>query len=82
MGYAFHDLAGYLTDKNYHLLISEWYPIVEYGVEHKWRQFDLYPCELFNKEAYGNIIAVKDSKMFNDLLSASEKYEKHSLKTP
>jgi len=76
LGYIFHELARYLTDKGYHLLISEWYPVVEYGLTHKWRCFAKYPCELIDKRATGNIIAVEDSSVFYDLLSIAKKYEK------
>jgi FkbM family methyltransferase len=51
LGYDFHDLAKYLQDKGYDLMVSEWYPIVEYGRQHKWRQFSSYPCELYDQKA-------------------------------
>ena len=59
LSYNFHDLAEYLCQQGYHLLISEWHPIKSYGTEHKWSCFKNYPCELDDKKAWGNIIAVR-----------------------
>jgi FkbM family methyltransferase len=75
LGYKFHDLAKYLTGHGYHLLISEWYPVVEYGAIHRWRCFDIYPCELKDKNATGNIIAVKETFVFKKLLVIAKRYE-------
>ena len=74
LGYTFHDIAKYLMNKGYKLLVSEWYPLIEYGLVHNWRRFETYPCELLDNEAAGNIIAVSDSKVFDNLLDISNKY--------
>ncbi|MES9904328.1 MAG: FkbM family methyltransferase [Sedimenticola sp.] len=60
LGYSFHDLAGYLEQKGYRLVVSEWYPIKRYGITHDWRRFTPYPCELEDPNAWGNILAVKE----------------------
>lgn len=75
LGYNFHNLADFLVDKDYQLLISEWYPIVEYGMRHRWRRFTTYPCELMDKDAWGNIIAVKQKDVFSNLLAITAKYK-------
>ncbi len=74
LGYDFHDLAKYLQDKGYDLMVSEWYPIVEYGIQHKWRQFSSYPCELYDQKAWGNIIAVKDGALKSNLELITKNY--------
>jgi len=71
LGYGFHDLAGYLADKGYHLVVSEWYPIERYGIEHSWRRFATYPCDLEDVAAWGNIIAAKES-VYRSLIAACE----------
>lgn len=76
LGYDFHDLATYLQGKGYALLVSEWYPMVEYGLQHKWRQFSSYPCQLKDQKAWGNIIAVKDSSLKTDVAAIADKYAK------
>jgi FkbM family methyltransferase len=60
LGYSFHDLAGFLVQQGYDLLVSEWYPIETYGQLHNWRRFITYPCELSDGNAWGNIIAFRD----------------------
>ena len=55
-----HDILKFLTKKNYHFLISEWFPIVKYGTKHKWKK--LYPINSskFNVNGWANIIAFKN----------------------
>ncbi len=67
LGYTFHDLAQFLQKQKYKLLVSEWYPILEYGAQHYWRRFIEYPCELSDPRAWGNIFAVKNSSIFDQL---------------
>lgn len=57
----FTDIIEKLTDLNYTVLISEWDPIVKYGLEHSWHSFKAWPCELSNNMSWGNILAFKDS---------------------
>jgi len=68
LGYTFHDLADYLVDRGYRLIVSEWYPIRQYGVQHDWRRFALYPCDLEDSRAWGNILAAKTDRVFERLL--------------
>ena len=64
LGYTFDDLAKFLHDRGYQLLVSEWYPIVEYGRAHRWRGLSEYPCDLADEGGWGNIIAVKDPDLY------------------
>jgi hypothetical protein len=49
------------------MIVSEWYPIKEYGEEHRWRRFIQSPYELHTLKAWGNIIAVKEPRLFTRL---------------
>jgi FkbM family methyltransferase len=69
LGYDFHNLANFLVDLHYHLLISEWYPVKIYGNTHKWRRFTSYPCQLVDPKGWGNIFAVKDQGQFEQLMT-------------
>ena len=60
LGYGFHDLARYLVERGYRIMVSEWFPIERYGTTHRWRRFQPYPCELLDVAAWGNLIAVRD----------------------
>lgn len=72
-GYKFKDLANYLVGQEYQVLVSEWYPIVEYGQSHRWRTYHTYPCDLSNPEAWGNIIAVQNEDIFNSIKQSIRK---------
>ena len=53
LGYDFHTLASFLQEKGYQLLVSEWYPVKQYGSLHRWRRFSTYPCHLDNAARLG-----------------------------
>ena len=57
LGYSWRDLAEYLMERGYELLVSEWYPIVRYGRRHRWRGLKRYPCAFDSTDAWGNLIA-------------------------
>ncbi len=67
LGYGFHVLARFLVDKGYVVMVSEWYPVVEYGGNHRWKRFIEYPCELDDDKGWGNFIAVKGEVHTNRL---------------
>lgn len=62
LGHSVHDIAGFLIDQGYSVLVSEWEPIVEYGARHTWRRFAPYPTEVAG-DSWGNLIAVDPSLM-------------------
>ncbi len=59
LGYTFHDLACFLVDKGYTVYVSEWHPIIRYGIRHDWRQLLRYPCELADPKGWGNLLAFR-----------------------
>ena len=61
LGYKFNDIAAYLIDKGYTIYVSEWHPIVRYGVAHSWNTLKRYPCHLQDKNAWGNLLAFNPS---------------------
>jgi FkbM family methyltransferase len=65
---GYHALGGFLADRGYLILVSEWEPIVEYGLRHRWRRFVQYPAALLDGAAWGNLIAVRDAVTFDRLL--------------
>lgn len=59
LGYDFNDLATRLTGLGYDVWVSEWHPVVQYGVVHDWRGLSHYPCQLENN-AWGNLLAFRN----------------------
>lgn len=67
LGYCLNDMVDFLLSKAYHLIISEWYPIKSYGGPHHWRCFAIYPYTLKDTKGWGNIIAVRDGNVYDEL---------------
>jgi FkbM family methyltransferase len=66
LGYSWRDLADNLLGHGYGVLVSEWYPVVRYGTSHRWRGFKVYPANLTDDKAWGNLIAT--DRGFDDLI--------------
>jgi FkbM family methyltransferase len=60
LGHSYHDVAQYLADKGYAVYLSEWHPIVQYGIRHDWRRVVAYPAEGVPADAWGNILAFRN----------------------
>jgi len=73
LGYTFHHLACFLVDKGYTVYVSEWHPIIRYGIQHDWRQLMRYPCELADPNGWGNLLAFRDPIDEQALIAATKK---------
>lgn len=73
LGYTFHDLAHFLVDRGYTVYVSEWHPIIRYGIRHDWRQLMRYPCELADRKGWGNLLAFRDPIDEQALIAAVKK---------
>lgn len=58
-GYTTADLANFLAECGYTVLVSEWYPIERYGVQHQWRRLARWPVDVPD-DAWGNLVALLD----------------------
>ena len=67
LGYDFDDLAGFLNDLGFAVLVSEWYPIERYAGKHRWRSVREYPCDLDDASGWGNLIASKDRALLRTI---------------
>jgi FkbM family methyltransferase len=75
LGYDLPAQAALLTENGYKILISEWYPLDDYGKGHKWRRFTTEPEKANGEKAWGNILAVKPSD-WEALLKIAAKFGK------
>src|SRR5690606_1192346 len=66
LGYSLKDLADFLIDKGYSVLVSEWEPIVEYGQRHTWKRFSRDPSSV-SADGWGNLIASRDPHFDSEL---------------
>jgi FkbM family methyltransferase len=60
LGYSHHDLAAYLQDLGYQVIVSEWFPVRQYGGDHQWRGYHDRPSDLHDPESTGNFLGFKD----------------------
>lgn len=68
LGYVWSDMAEYLKNLDYHIIISEWKPVIKYGTKHRWNRFKIYPDKLDDENAWGNLIAIKDKNRYEEFL--------------
>jgi FkbM family methyltransferase len=57
LGNTLHDMGNLLTGMGYHVFMSEWHPVIRYGVKHRWRRFVRWPSEPATPLAWGNLLA-------------------------
>ena len=60
LGYTFDDIAQYLVDKGYSVFVSEWHPVIRYGIKHDWHRLVPYPCSLTSADSWGNLLAFRN----------------------
>lgn len=60
LGHRVGDIARFLEERGYVVVVSEWEPVVEYGRQHRWRRFVRFPVDL-SADSWGNLIAVDHS---------------------
>ncbi len=82
LGYTYHDLAALLQGQGYQVAVSEWHPIQAYGTRHRWNRFFVYPGELQNSSAWGNLIAMRDDDAFERLLKVTDLSRPENLPAP
>lgn len=74
LGYSYKDMAQYLLDRGYEVIVSEWHPILAYGQTHSWNRFTRYPSELATPDAWGNLVALRPGFGAEAVLSQLEKF--------
>ena len=82
LGYSYHDMAAYLAGLGYRVIVSEWDPVLRYGVQHTWRRYADYPANLLRSDAWGNLIAIKERAAEESVLRELSKLWKGKLGPP
>ena len=80
LGHTWKTLVDFLQEHGYSVYISEWHPIVRYGIAHDWRRVTPYVGQDVSAKAWGNLLAFREdpgydavSKAFNALVKFREK---------
>lgn len=59
LGYAYEDAGKLLLDQGYTVHVFEWYPMTGYGEPVRFRSHTTFPCDLHDKDGWGNMVAVQ-----------------------
>jgi FkbM family methyltransferase len=59
LGYDYRQMGDFLVAQGYQVFLSEWAPITRYGVQHQWRRWSPYPCDLQDAAGWGNFVAFR-----------------------
>ena len=76
LGYTWQEMADFLAQKGYTILVSEWQPIVRYGVRHNWLGMRSYPGAKINDRGWGNLIAFSRRADASWFMSAADAYSR------
>ncbi len=73
MGHTWRDIAEYLRERGYAVYISEWHPIIRYGIAHDWKRVVPYPGVDVSTESWGNMLAFREDPGYSTVAAAFEK---------
>jgi FkbM family methyltransferase len=60
-GHTWRDIGTYLQDRGYTVYVSEWHPIVRYGIRHEWRRvLPMSDATDVDPAGWGNLLAFAD----------------------
>lgn len=59
LGHTWREVADFLREKGYTVYVSEWHPVVRYGIAHDWRRVSPYPGASVSASAWGNLLAFR-----------------------
>ena len=76
LGYTWRDMADFLVGQGYLVLVSEWKPIVRYGVRHDWLGIHRYPDAKVNPDGWGNLIALSAADDVTWVMKEAAKYSR------
>ncbi|MCD6390767.1 MAG: FkbM family methyltransferase [Dehalococcoidia bacterium] len=78
LGYSAHELADTLIRRDYVVYVSEWLPVVCYGITHDWRRLVRYSTALELGKSWGNMIGFFDDPGADKLRSLARQTIKFS----
>lgn len=58
IGYDHVDLGEFLIHHGYLVYMFEWFPIVKYGQQHRFRRIKQFPCSMVDTKGWGNFLAI------------------------
>lgn len=71
LGYSTDELVEFLAAKGYEVLVSEWHPIVAYGIDHDFMGIWRHEPGRFTERSWGNLIAVRSTSELDRLVATA-----------
>jgi FkbM family methyltransferase len=62
LGYRTDELVAYLQALGYHIVISEWHPVVRYGIKHDFHRLVPWTGEERSDDVWGNVVAFAEAE--------------------
>lgn len=78
VNYSKEDIINFLVTNGYKYIISEWYPIIQYGTQHKWKKIT-DEISFVDNNSWGNIIATKPELYEQVIRIIKKTYKKRDL---
>lgn len=69
LGHTWRDIAYYLECRGYVIYLSEWHPVVRYGIRHDFKALKRLPDADVDSNGWGNIIAFRPDLVDEQLLT-------------
>lgn len=57
LDYTVIDMINFLQNRGYLVYVSEWHPIIRYGIRHEWKRFFKYEGQNLDSNSWGNLLA-------------------------
>lgn len=73
LGHTWTDVAEFLCERGYTLYVSEWHPIIRYGIGHDWRRVVPYDGHSMSPKAWGNFLAFREDPGYDAVSDAFER---------
>lgn len=70
LGHTWRDVAEFLRERGYAVYVSEWHPIVRYGIGHDWRRVVPYNDHSMSPNAWGNFLAFREDPGYEAVANA------------
>lgn len=71
IGHSYAEIAAFLNARGYAVYISEWHPVVRYGIRHQWRRVVAHPANIA-ADAWGNFLAFREDPGLESVTAAFE----------
>lgn len=70
LGHSWRDIAAFLETRGYAVYVSEWHPVLQYGLRHDWRALARFPEARVSDDSWGNLLAFREDPGLAEVCAA------------